>query len=64
MDKELKVRSVPEETHRLFMALAHANGETADARLRRLIEADVEREMAKHRALTNILAAPQKRLIP
>lgn len=60
MDKELRVRGISDETHRLFMALAHANGETADARLRRLIEADVEREMAKHRALTNILAAPQR----
>ncbi len=58
--KEVRVR-MHEEMHRLFHAVAQAHGETGEARLRRLIADDVEREMAKHRALSNILAAPQER---
>lgn len=61
--KEIRVR-MPDDMHRLFHAVAQANGETGEARLRRLIAEDVDREMARHRALSNILAAPQERLIP
>lgn len=61
--KDIRVR-VSDEVHRLFHAVAQSNGETGEARLRRLIEQDVEREMQRHRALSNILAAPQRPLIP
>lgn len=61
--KEIRVR-MDADSHRLFHALAQADGETGEARLRRLIATDVEREMARHKALTNILAAPQARLVP
>ncbi len=61
--KDIRVR-VNDETHRWFHALAQADGETGEARLRRLIAQDVEREMARHKALSNILAAPQRPLIP
>jgi hypothetical protein len=61
--KDIRVR-VNDETHRWFHALAQADGETGEARLRRLIAQDVEREMARHKALANILAAPQTRLVP
>lgn len=61
--KEIRVRVDP-ESHRLFHAVAQADGETGEARLRRLIAQDVEREMQRHKALSNILAAPQARLVP
>lgn len=56
LSQELRAKC-SDEMHRLFHAICLANSEDATARLRRIVQADIDAEMHKHKLLARLLAS-------
>lgn len=54
LSQELRAKC-SDEMHRLFHAICLANGEDATARLRRIVQADIDAELHKHTLLSRLL---------